>query len=73
MWPAKTAGYDPTSPIKERREIRAAEGAVAMADYLRDERHRRANLTKLRTERLEREQPVRKIKKAKGVRKERAA
>ena len=59
---AYAAGKDPYSrsimPPAERRELRAAEGAVAMADYRRDQQHSRDNLAKLRTERLQRELAV---------------
>ena len=61
---AYAAGKDPYSrsimPPAERRELRAAEGAVAMADYRRDQQHSRDNLAKLRTERLQRELAVNK-------------
>ena len=62
--PAFVAGKDPyfrpDLPLKERREMRAAEGLVAMADYRRTEQHSRNNLTKLRMERLERGRAVNK-------------
>ena len=45
----------PIVPRKERQELRAIEGRAAMALYKKADQHRRDNLAKLRTERLERE------------------
>jgi hypothetical protein len=57
--PAFVAGKDAyvrtIIPIKERRERRAIEGAVAMTDYRKDQQHALKNLEKLRAQRLERE------------------
>jgi hypothetical protein len=54
-------GYGrPVLDRKERQLIQAVESKSAMVDYKRAEQHRRDNLTKLRTARLEREKAVNK-------------
>ena len=49
-------GYGrPVLDRNERKLLQAVEGRSAMADYQRAQQHKRDNLAKLRTERLERE------------------
>ena len=54
-------GYGrPVTDRKERQALQAVESKSAMTDYRRDEQHKRANLAKLRNERLGREIAVNK-------------
>jgi hypothetical protein len=76
----------PVPDRKERQVLQAIENKGAMADYKREEQHKRDNRAKLRTERLERESAVitpvsdsasegavKKPKELKAVRKEKKA
>jgi hypothetical protein len=62
--PAYVAGKDAyvrtIIPIKERREMRAIEATLAMADYRKDRQHALDNLGNLQALRLAREMPVNK-------------
>src|SRR5665213_1466282 len=62
--PAYVAGKDAyvrtIIPIKERREMRAIDATLAMADYRKDRQHALDNLGSLRALRLAREMPVNK-------------